>query len=111
MRRQPECDHSGFEEAAASFSRYRQTFEQGIERLMRPHRPYQDEWPLRPGNSYTRVSFYCEKCRTPWPCDMFNDLRSLYGEVNEWPPATRPYEPLVLHLAAEVAATADGGAA
>lgn len=76
-------------------------FEAAIEKLMEQHKPYPDSWALRPGNSYGQVKFYCERCRTGWPCQELNELRWLYGEVNGWEPAKVPYEPLVLYLADE----------
>lgn len=78
----------------------RERFRAGIERLLAPHRPDMEASGLRPGNSSREVPFYCEECRRTWPCPAFNDLRWLFGEVEEWAPAMRPYEPLVLRLAA-----------
>lgn len=100
-------DHSRCHEALKQASDRQDRLTQGIEQLLKPHKPYPDPWAIRPGNSAEQIHFYCERCRTPWPCQVFNDLRWLYGEVNDWPQASRPYERLTLHLSEPRAEEAD----
>lgn len=99
MPKQAACNHDRLiAEREASQERDRR-FEAGVEKLMEPHAPYPEAEGIRPGNSYRTVRFWCERCRTPWPCQTLNDLRWLYGEVREWAAAKAPYQPLELHRA------------
>lgn len=92
------CDHSHLIDQIRHYEQRDERFEQAVEDLMEPHRPGLIGDGIRAGNSHDNVPFYCEVCRTPWPCRTFNDLRCLYGVVNDWERAARPYAPLLLHL-------------
>lgn len=93
-------------EQAAVIERY----SEGINALIDSHAPRMDanaREHVHPGWSDRAIDFYCERCRVAWPCPTVNDLRALYGTATNWEPATRPYEPLRLHLSEKPEPTLD----
>lgn len=96
------CDHSNL---WASIKRLEQEKDgirsrmtAGIEKLMGSHTPYPDPTAIRPGNTRD-VPFYCERCRVPWPCPTFEELRWLFKNLYEENPSVEPYDRLVLRQA------------
>lgn len=87
-----------------------ETYEEGINSLIDSHAPRMGKDArehIHPGWDKDGIDFYCERCRTAWPCQTINDLRALYGEAHDWDRAKVPYAPLRLHLVPEVKAEAD----
>jgi hypothetical protein len=82
-------------------------FRDGINALIDTHAPRMGKDArehIHPGWDRDGIDFYCERCRTAWPCQTINDLRALVGEAIDWDRAKVPYAPLRLHLVPEVKA-------
>jgi hypothetical protein len=51
------------------------------------------------GWSSPTIRFWCDQCRTPWPCRTYHDLKAVYGETTQWGGDLQEYAPLELRQA------------
>ncbi len=77
-------------------------YEAELNAFIAPHVPRFEKkgepaWELRLGNSGVIREFWCDKCRTQWPCQTVNDIHAIYGRVTGWKASLVPYAPLSLH--------------
>lgn len=81
-----------FREVAAE----RDALIKGMDDLIATHQPYPEQEGMRLGNGGREVRFYCDRCRTPWPCRLIDDLGAIYAKATGWEPAGTPFDPLIL---------------
>lgn len=74
-----------------------QRWQNGVNALLREHKPYGEAEIFAVGWGTRTRDFYCERCRMTWPCRTFNDLRALYANAHEWSSGKVAYAPLKLH--------------